>query len=114
MLWAWKGDYVNLGAGAELGIYYGGGPQWFVNKDLAMPMSLTLKYKGSNIISYSTNTWWITGFNPKYPNKNRDELTAIFSINFSGNKGFFNAFYNTWHGKDSRWSFGNYTATFTF
>lgn len=24
IIWAWKGDYINLGAGAELGIYYGG------------------------------------------------------------------------------------------
>ena len=24
VLWAWKGDYINLGAGAELGIYTGG------------------------------------------------------------------------------------------
>ena len=26
ILWAWKGDYLNLGAGAEMGIYYGGEP----------------------------------------------------------------------------------------
>ena len=30
-LWAWKGDYINLGAGAELGIYYYGA---MINKQI--------------------------------------------------------------------------------
>jgi hypothetical protein len=24
----WKGDYLNVGAGAEIAIYYDGGPKW--------------------------------------------------------------------------------------
>ena len=116
ILWIWKGDYLNLGAGAELGIYYGGGPHWLVDKSLSMPMSLTLKYKGRTIISYSANAWWITGFNPFVQDASVSKLTAIFTINFSGNRGLFNATYNTWHKKDLRWRFivGNYTAIFTF
>ena len=53
ILWAWKGDYLNLGAGAELGIYYGGkdiNSFWKVDKSLAMPMTLTLKHKTKGII----------------------------------------------------------------
>jgi len=38
MLWAWKGDYINLGAGAELGIYREGiGPHWYTGTEYAMP-----------------------------------------------------------------------------
>lgn len=83
ILWAWKGDYINLGAGAELGIYYGGAPHWKVDKKLAMNMSMTLKYKGRRIISYSAKTWWITGFHPKYLNVNASNLTASFTVKFN-------------------------------
>jgi len=83
IVWIWKGDYINLGAGAELGIYHGGPYHWYVDKGLAMKMSLTLKYKGKTIISYSSTTWWITGFNPKYINVSASSLTATFTIWFN-------------------------------
>lgn len=44
-IWAWKGDYINLGAGAELGIYVGEGPHLFVDKSVAMPMQMLLSKK---------------------------------------------------------------------
>ncbi len=83
ILWAWKADYINLGAGAEIGIYYGGGPHWKVNKKLAMNMSLILKYKGKVIISYTKKTWWLTAFNPNYINVQADQLTAIYTVYFN-------------------------------
>ena len=84
-LWAWKGDYITLGAGAELGIYCGGDPHWFVDKSLAMEMSLWLDYNGENIITYHPieYQWWITGFNPNYQNVNAEDLTAEFCIVFN-------------------------------
>ena len=91
ILWAWKGDYINLGAGAELGIYYGGGTLWRVDKGLAMNMTLTLKYKKTTIITYSEKTWWITGFNPRYINVKASDLTATFTVRFN-DSGMFNAF----------------------
>lgn len=94
IFWVWKGDYINLGAGAEMGIYYGGGEHWFVDKSLAMNMTMTLKYNGKTIISYSTKTWWITGFNPKYLNVSANNLTAIFTVTFNS-AGMFNAFRGT-------------------
>ena len=113
ILWVWKGDYLNLGAGAELGIYYGGGPHWFVDRNLAMPMSLTLKYEGITKISYSAKAWWITGFNPFVQDINVSRLTAIFTINFSNNMGMYNAVKATL-GKSSGWKFGSSQATFIF
>lgn len=82
ILWAWRGDYLNIGAGAEVGIYirphfwdYNENflDQYFTIKELAMPMTLYLynydyannKVK-ENIISWAPEApqWWITGFNP--------------------------------------------------
>jgi len=112
ILWAWKGDYISLGAGAELGIYYGGGPHWFVNKELAMNMSMTLKYKGSTIISYSAKTWWITGFNPRYLNVNANSLTATFTVNFNS-LGMYNAFMSQW-GRKGWKPTGGLSASYAF
>jgi len=110
MLWAWKGDYVNLGAGAELGIYYGGaGGHWLVDKSLAMKMAMFVEYTGyknnqSFLIAYTPTEkqWWITGFNPKYQNVNAGDLTVYFVLWFN-DTGMFNAFRASVAG-DSRWS----------
>lgn len=98
ILWAWKGDYVNLGAGAELGIYYGGKDEnshWLVDKNLAMPMTLTLNHrtKGNVVNNWKDTTWWITAFNPakKFLNVNANDLTVTFTVDFSKNRNLFNA-----------------------
>ena len=102
VIWAWKGDYINMGAGAEMGIYTGGGPHWRVDKNLAMPMWVWLKYDGKTIVLHNDTTWWITGFNPNYLNKNENSLTAIFSIRFN-DPGMYYAFSAT---KPAGWKFG--------
>ena len=106
ILWAWKGDYINLGAGAEMGIYTGGGPHWLVDKSLAMSMHLNLQYNGITIVSYNDYTWWITGFNPYYLNVDVDSLKATFSIRFS-NRDMYMAFRELWNQPDSGWTFGS-------
>ncbi len=93
ILWLWKGDYINLGAGAELGIYYGGEPHWFVDKSLTLPISMNLMYKGISIIQHHDTTWWITGFNPNHLNININDLTVRFTIDFSSNELWFYYFY---------------------
>ncbi|TYQ13383.1 UNVERIFIED_CONTAM: RHS repeat-associated protein [Acetivibrio alkalicellulosi] len=128
--WAWKGDYLNLGAGAELGIYeravVNGNPtsHWLINKDLAMPMTLTLDYKGQQILNYNpikddpekytrtalkTNKWWITGFNPYYENVRASQLTATYTVDFSDKKGMYDAFIKSDSFLDNRdkWSISN-------
>lgn len=117
MLWAWKGDYINLGAGAELGIYTGDGWHKEVDTGLAMPMSMTLSHNGSEIINYNPQTpqWWITGFNSNVRGVQADALTATFSVSFS-DPGMYNAF-RAKHGYEgSPWTFSNdaYIATLQF
>lgn len=112
VLWAWKGNYINLGAGAELGIYFGGGPHWYVDKSLAMNMTLTLKYRGSRLFSYSMYTWWITGFDPRRLTATANDLRATYVVKFKTNK-----MYTDFKKEHERqWSFNRYnrSASYTF
>ena len=126
IFWAWKGDYLNLGAGAELGLYSRLILQnkktghWIAETKLAMKMSMKLKYKGKTIATYkpTQKQWWITCFNPYYQSVKSKQLTVSFTVNFT-NKKMFNDFYNKYgigKYKDKRWSFDkkNHQATFTF
>lgn len=92
ILWAWKGDYINLGMGAELGIYTDGNDgHWNIDKKLAMPMTINVTLnkiddqgvKSINIINRSGFYWWITGFNPNYKNYPANALSATFTVDFS-------------------------------
>jgi RHS repeat-associated protein len=122
--WVWKGDYLNLGAGAELGIYKNltisgsSTPHWLVDTNLALPMSMTLTDKNGNLIaSYnpSENQWWITSFNPFRQNVKAGDLRASFTVDFSGKRDMYNSFYNEYK-EDPRWVFNqnDYTATLNF
>ena len=87
-IWVWKGDYINLGAGAELGIYRGSSGIRTVDKSLAMQMGMTLHYRGNLIIDHYPEEyqWWITGFNAEYLNKHASDLTATFEVIFSNHE----------------------------
>ena len=96
ILWAWKGDYLNLGAGAELGFYYGGEDAnsiWQIDKSLAMPMTLTLIHKinGTIVNNWKNTTWWITAFNPNFKDVFADDLKAYYTVEFI-NDDMFNEF----------------------
>ena len=114
ILWAWKGDYINLGAGAELGIYYGSEPHWSVDKSLALPMSLNLDYNGVSIISYSETTWWVTGFNPNYQNVREGCLTATYTVDFSSCKNMYYCFMMAYPRGSWTYNAAAYTATYIF
>jgi len=81
VVWAWKGNYLNLGAGSEVGFYTQNGAleyieenfkleHWMVADELPMTLSL-YKVLGNDLI-YDTyyhwlpydDQWWITGFVP--------------------------------------------------
>jgi len=123
VLWAWKGDYVALGAGAEMGIYHGGGPHWKTGTEYAMPMTLTLLDKNQKEMfkwEPTEDNWWITGFDQKAKNVKADDITAIYSVTFS-DRTMYNNFYSKYGDKDSKehnpnWKFDNKTMTgiFTF
>lgn len=103
VVWVWKGDYLNLGAGAEIGLYEQNWGQdlleWLTGFDHWTPspaqdMSLSL-YQIESEDGYSSyfhwlpgmEQWWITGFDPDtYMNDidiKADELVMISTIDFS-------------------------------
>ena len=108
-IWMWKGDYLNLGAGCETGIYYG--EDYHVNSALDDKMKMTLslynKNTGEKIFEYNPADpqWWITGFNPKYQDVNEDDLEVRGSIDFSENEELWNAFCTDEMKKKRGWCF---------
>ena len=123
--WAWKGDYLNLGAGAELGIYSRHSifglfktDQWDSYTDSTLKMSMTLKDNNGNLIeSYSPSKpqWWLTSFNPFYQDVQASNLSVSYTVNFSSDAGMYDAFYGTYR-NDSKWKFDSnkHTATLNF
>ena len=114
---------MNLGAGAELGIYtrlsvFGQQTDhWLVDTGLALPMTIS-DNNGNLIASYNPSEpqWWITSFNPDYQGVSADSLNATFTVDFLGNTDMYDAFYKQWYGQDDRWTFDSksYTATLGF
>ena len=96
-IWAWKGDYINLGAGAELGIYRNFGFHRFVDKSLAMKMKMYVCYDNKVIIQYEPEEkqWWITGFNPAYQNVMESDLDVRIWFYFNDYK-MYKAFKAEW------------------
>ena len=96
IIWVWKGDYLNLGAGAEMGIYRRAGEtnHWIVDHNLEMPMTLKLYNGIDEVFTYSPTEeqWWITGFNPYIQNVNANDLTAIYTIDFSDFEDLYESF----------------------
>lgn len=97
--WSWKGDYVNLGAGAETGIYRGDGYQVQCAADTGLVMAIALynRETGELIFDYAPNDpdcWWINGFNPdpRYQDMNKDDLLAVTEIDFRNNPALWEAF----------------------
>lgn len=137
IFWGWMGDYLNLGAGAELGIYVrmGDTEHYLVDRDLAMPMTLKLvDNEGNIIVDYDPNekewyheflgiepnkkNWWITGFNPDYQDIDSSNLTATYTVDFTGNEDMFEAFRSKWEGvydtEGNKWLFNEDTLVATY
>ena len=142
VVWVWKGNYWNLGAGLEMGFYQefpidfpGDESHWFVNQDHKMMMSLTLDYRSPHsspykfsatiqdtrkttpIINYHPTDpqWWATAFNPEYMGVNAKDLTATYGITFNSQVMYddFHSAHHTTVGW-SKWSKENLYAEFSF
>lgn len=96
VLWIWRGDYLNLGGGAEMGIYktttvlWAQGYHWDA-VDFELPMTLSLYDYSKNSENHDTifrwapkdDQWWITGFKPDFINPQKDKMAIVGSIDFS-------------------------------
>ena len=112
-LWGWKGDYLNLGAGCELGIYTratglaGLVGHFKVDKSLAMDMQASLTLNGKEVGSFKGIHWWATSFNPRVQGVKASDLKAQFTVNFGNNKQMYQDFKAKWDKKDSGWTFND-------
>ncbi|EWM52139.1 DUF4474 domain-containing protein [Ruminococcus flavefaciens] len=109
VIWAWKGDYMNLGAGTETGIYINSGDNshYVTGREYALDMSLVLEYdddgnwdNGGNEVLFNYNPftdnsqnggndwwnggrqWWVNGFDTNHQNVQADQLRATTTIRF--------------------------------
>lgn len=102
IVWAWRGDYLNIGAGAEIGLYYSpikvpiiGFEHWKC-ANFNLPMTLNLyNYYGQDYIynifcwSPKQQQWWITGFNPSWQNPNVQRMVSVGTIRFEGRENMY-------------------------
>lgn len=115
ILWAWRGDYLNLGSGAEIGIYtnvrrLGGFEHWEVDEECALPMKLYLYnyYSSTNIHNifcwepYAPQ-WWITGFNPDFDNPNVHDMISIGVIDLHAKTQMYDAIKNDIENKNKKY-----------
>jgi hypothetical protein len=107
-LWMWRGDYLNLGSGTEIGLYqydatYTGTEHYDV-VDFELPMTLNLYHYNSAGISKddkifnwmpSDPQWWITGFNPKVKDIDPEDMVTVGSVDFSSKPELYEAFKNS-------------------
>jgi hypothetical protein len=122
LIWVWKGDYINLGAGAEAGLYKDPilGAHWQTAPEDALPMALRLvDNRGTVIFDYAPDEkqWWITGFDPNRPNMQADDLIATVTIDFGSRPDLWAGFYGKQRGEESNpWIFdpSKMTATLTY
>lgn len=96
MFWAWKGDYMNLGAGAETGIYKKYSDTHYLTateKSTNMELTLTndstkevlFNYTpyGDNDLWNNGKQWWVNGFDANNQNVQASELTSTTVIDFT-------------------------------
>jgi hypothetical protein len=102
VLWIWRGDYLNLGGGSEMGIYCDplgvpGHEHWTsVGFELPMTLNLYNYYSADNIeniFCWAPNSpqWWITGFNPDFMDVDVTEMAMIGKVDFTGRKYMFDS-----------------------
>ena len=118
VIWMWKGDYINLGAGAEVGIYKEDKipGHYFTSVENSMPMSLKLQQidTGKVLFDYhpAEKQWWINGFAPSTQRVFEENLQLSVTIDFSSNPGMYEAFKEIWGTSD--WIFYDNKAIFNW
>ena len=118
VIWMWKGDYINLGAGAEVGIYKEDKipGHYFTSVENSMPMSLKLQQidTGKVLFAYhpAEKQWWINGFAPSTQRVFEENLQLSVTIDFSSNPGMYEAFKEIWGTSD--WIFYDNKAIFNW
>jgi RHS repeat-associated protein len=125
VLWAWKGDYLQLGAGAEIGFYSEatkGADGWYdANQDAFIPkMSVNVRGPGGGLIaefSPSEAQSWVYTSDPSMQGMTNTDLAVTVRVDLSGDPAVLAAFEATWSksvNPDSPWTIANGVATLNY
>ena len=88
-LWFWKGEYMNLGAGGESGIYKGNmmtDDFCTADTEMQIPMKMTIDYGNGTSRTWNNNgeeTWWNTSFDPRQQNIKAEDMRITYEMDFS-------------------------------
>jgi hypothetical protein len=92
VLWLWKGDYWNMGAGTEMGVYRHAATMHNTEHydviKFELPMTIYLYSANGddfdNIFCWEPRIeqWWATGFVPAYRNADPSVLYTVGTVNF--------------------------------
>lgn len=98
IVWCWKGDYWNLGAGAEIGIYYtnyiflaNAGYYDIDPANLQLHVCMNVDYEKSPgqiqhlTSNFEQTNWWVTSFTPSIQSPNVDNLHVNITFSFFEN-----------------------------
>lgn len=123
-LWVWKGDYLNLGAGAEIGFYVRGpdspaagvGLWKTVGNNNAPDMSVKLSGPAGEIASFDPipDQAWVGVWASRTQNPTAESLTADYTVTFDTPE-MFAAFRDRpiSQGVEDRWRYDAFTKTAT-
>lgn len=111
VIWIWKGDYWNLGAGAEIGIYSANKKDnaqnqeyyYFVDTNNTLHVEMTIRYKYLGFIEKTLNVleddnWWVCSFTPELQMPQIRWLNVDLRVRFN-NDYLMAPFYNAWNEK---------------
>lgn len=101
VIWVWKGDYWNLGAGAEIGIYHTDSELHYKNgfyevvTDLTLDVDMTITYEGNELNHLVQTNWWVCSFTPEKQLIDISELDVFLKVKFT-DPSLRDPFYSTW------------------
>ena len=114
VVWIWKGDYWNLGAGAEIGIYktdsfYSYSRHFYeVDPDLKLTVDILIKYHEYFQTPYPIYEedgkagWWICFFTPQIQFPKVDWIDVYLNVKFNDTS-LFAPFYSKYCSSETNW-----------
>jgi hypothetical protein len=92
VVWCWKGEYWNLGAGAEIGIYYNNNAAqanagyYLIDPEfLLIRVLMNVVYDGELITTnFAQTNWWVTSFTPRKQKPELNKLSVALKVEFAG------------------------------
>ena len=118
VVWCWKGDYWNLGAGAEIGVYYTDdivqaikGYFEIDSENLLLDVKMNVYYTEDNVerqitTNFTQRNWWVTSFTPSIHRPKADDIRVALNVSFVSNNvhpNLIQPFYETWVSQPDEW-----------